>query len=130
MFQFKKYIIKTVTIFIMSFFYVLVGIDHFKNPDWYIKIIPPVLPFKLEMVYFSGLFEILFGFLLLFKKTRKISGWGLVFLLLAVYPANIYLAITNGEAMNTTAYIAWGRLPIQFLLIGLAYWHANENIEF
>tara|TARA_B100001250_G_scaffold340163_1_gene307751 strand:- start:25 stop:417 length:393 start_codon:yes stop_codon:yes gene_type:complete len=129
MFQFKKYIIKTVTIFIMSFFYVLVGVDHFKNPDWYIKIIPPVLPFKLEMVYLSGFFEILFGILLLFKKTRQISGWGLVLLLLAVYPANLYLAITNGEVMNTTPYIAWGRLPIQFLFIGLAYWHANEDIE-
>ena len=127
MFQFKKHLIKTVTIFIMGFFYVFVGIDHFKNPSWYIQIIPPVLPYKLELVYLSGFFEILFGILLLFRKTRNIAGWGLILLLLAVYPANIYLAITNGKALNTTTFIAWGRLPVQFLFIGLAYWHINEN---
>jgi len=119
--------IKTITIFIMSFFYVSVGISHFKTPDWYIKIIPPVLPYKLELVYLSGLFEILFGILLIFNKTRYLAGWGLILLLLAVYPANVYLAITNGQALNTTPFVAWGRLPIQFLFIGLAYWHANEN---
>ena len=55
-----------------------------------------------------------------------IAGWGLILLLIAVYPANIYLALTNGAAMDTTPIIAWGRLPFQFVFIGLAYWHAKS----
>ncbi len=52
--------------------------------------------------------------------------WGLILLLIAVYPANIYLAQTNGAAMNTTPLIAWGRLPFQFVFIGIAYWHSKK----
>ncbi len=109
----------------MSLFYVFVGLSHFKNPEIYIKIVPPILPLKLSLIYISGSFEILFGILLIFKKTRFLASWGLILLLLAVYPANIYLAITNGGAMNTTELIAWGRLPIQFIFILLAYWHSD-----
>ena len=100
MIQFKEDILKVISIFIMSSFYILVGIDHFKNPDWYVKIIPPILPYKLELVYFSGILEVFLGVLLVFKKMRFIACWGLIALLLAVYPANIYLAVTNGSALG------------------------------
>ena len=63
----------------------------------------------------------------MFQKTRAFAGKGLILLLLAVFPANIYLAQTNGAAMNTTPLIAWGRLPIQFIFIGLAYWHSLDK---
>ena len=53
----------------MSFFYIYIGIDHFNNPNWYVRIIPPIFPYKLGLVYFSGILEILLGFLLLIKKT-------------------------------------------------------------
>ena len=85
MIQFKEDILKVISIFIMSSFYILVGIDHFKNPDWYVKIIPPILPYKLELVYFSGILEVFLGVLLVFKKMRFIACWGLIALLLAVY---------------------------------------------
>ena len=110
----------------MSSFYILVGIDHFLRPGWYAQIVPPVLPYKFELVYISGIFEILFGGLLLIPSMRYFAGWGLILLLIAVYPANIYLALTNGAAMGTTPLIAWGRLPFQFVFIGLAYWHSKS----
>ena len=109
----------------MGIFYILVGISHFTSPIWYVQIVPPSLPYKLELVYISGLFEILFGGMLFFKKTRFLAGWGLILLLIAVYPANIYLAQTNGAAMNTTPLVAWGRLPVQFIFVGLAYLHSK-----
>ena len=109
----------------MSFFYIVTGISHFTSADWFLKIVPPYLFYKLELVYISGFFEILFGSLLLIKSTRYYAAWGLILLLIAVYPANIYLAQTNGAAMNTTPLLAWGRLPFQFLFIGLAYWHSK-----
>ena len=117
--------IKTISIIIMTLFYIGAGINHFINPDWFVRIVPPILPFKITIVYISGIFEVILGCLLIFPKTRFIAGWGLILLLLAVYPANIYVALTNGKAMDTTPMIAWGRLPFQFVFIGLAYWHSK-----
>jgi len=120
-----KFKIKTISIIIMSLFYIMAGTNHFISPDWYVRIVPPILPFKTAIVYISGILEIILGSLLIFPKTRFIAGWGLIILLVAVYPANIYVALTNGEAMDITPLIAWGRLPFQFVLIGLAYWHSK-----
>ena len=120
-----KFDIKYFSMIVMGVFYISIGVSHFTSPVWYVQIVPPYLPYKLELVYISGLFEILFGGMLFFKKTRFLAGWGLILLLIAVYPANIYLAQTNGAAMNTTPLIAWGRLPVQFIFVGLAYWHSK-----
>ena len=113
------------SIVIMSIFYTSVGIKQFTNLLWFVKIVPPILPYKLALVYISGFFEIVLGVLLLFPAFRYVAGWGLILLLIAVFPANIYLAQTNGVALNTTPLIAWGRLPIQFVLIAIAYWHTK-----
>ena len=113
------------SIVIMSIFYVSVGIKHFTNPSWFLKIVPPILPYKLSLVYISGFFEIVLGLLLLFPTLRYVTGWGLILLLIAVFPANIYLAQTNGAALNTTPLVAWGRLPFQFVFIAIAYWHTK-----
>ena len=120
--KYQKWI-KQISIIIMSLFYILVGLNHFIDPYWFMQIVPPYLPFHLHLVYISGFFEIVFGIMLLVPAFRFYACWGLIFLLIAVYPANIYLAQTNGAAMNTTPFIAWARLPVQFLFIGLAYWH-------
>ena len=111
----------------MSSFYIYVGIDHFNNPNWYVRIIPPIFPYKLGLVFFSGILEILLGVLLLIKKLRFLAGWGLILLLLSVYPANIYLAVTNGTALGISPAAAWLRLPFQFLFIAMAYWHLDTE---
>ena len=117
--------IRLFSIIIMSIFYVSVGVNHFTIPEWFLQIVPPWLPYKLELVYISGFLEIIFGVMLLIPATRFYASWGLILLLIAVYPANIYLAQTNGAAMNTTPLVAWGRLPFQFVFIALAYWHTK-----
>ena len=119
-------ILKTLSIYLMSFFYIGVGIDHFIRTEWYEKIVPPFLPFKIELVLISGVFEVILGLMLLFPQLRFLAGNGLILLLILVYPANIYLAYTHGAAMGTTPLIAWGRLPIQFIFIGLAYIHSKS----
>ena len=118
--------IKFITILLMSCFYMNVGVKHFIEPEWFIQIMPPNFPFHLASVYISGFFFFFLGFLLLIPQTRYYAAWGLILLLIAVFPANIYLALTNGDAMGTTSAIAWGRLPFQFLFIGLAYWHSKD----
>ena len=120
---------KFITIVLMSLFYINVGIQHFVDPNWFVQIMPPYLPFHYEAVYLSGFFEILFGLMLLYNKTRYIAAWGLILLLIAVYPANIYLAFNKipQEAIGISAFAAsWVRLPIQFIFLGLAYWHSKD----
>ena len=118
--------IKLITMYIMSIFYISVGINHFIEPEWFIQIVPPYLStYDLELVYISGIFEVMFGIMILFKKTRYYAAWGLILTLAAVFPANIYLAQSDGVAMGTSAAVAWYRLPFQSLFIVLAYWHRN-----
>ena len=119
----KVTIIKSFLIIISSIFYVIVGIKHFIEPEYFLSIVPPYLPYHLELVYISGLFEILFGLLILFPKYRYYGAIGLILLLVAVFPANIYLAQSKEaqEAIGATHEIATWRLPIQGVLIWIAY---------
>ena len=120
----KVTIIKSFLIIISSIFYVIVGIKHFIEPEYFLSIVPPYLPYHLELVYISGLFEILFGLLILFPKYRYYGAIGLILLLVAVFPANIYLAQSKEaqEALGATQEIATWRLPIQGVLIWIAYY--------
>ena len=122
--------IKYFSILVMSVFYINIGIRHFTDPYWFFHIIPPFLLFiGLELVYISGVFEILFGLMLLFPETRKLASYGLILLLIAVYPANLYLAFYEEpqRLIGISAFDAsWVRLPIQFIFIGLAYWHSKD----
>jgi uncharacterized membrane protein len=120
-------IFKLFTIIVMSIFYINVGIKHFTDPNWFLQIYPPFLPFGLAAVYISGFFEVLFGVMLLIPKARFYAGWGLIMLLIAVFPANIYLAYTNGAVMNISQGLAYARLPIQGVFIWLAYWHSKDD---
>ena len=119
-------LVKGISVYVMGIFYIIVGIKHFQDPSWFVQIVPPILPYKYELVYISGFFEILLGILLMIPRFQSIAAKGLMALLICVYPANIYLAQTNGVAMGISPLIAWGRLPFQFVFIGLAYWHLKE----
>lgn len=113
----------------MSSAYIYVGIRHFIDPDFFLAIMPDYLPFHQEAVYVSGIFEILLGGMLLFPKSRKVAGWGLIFLLIAVFPANIYLAQNEAaqQAIDISQTAAIVRLPFQALFIGLAFWHQRGS---
>ena len=116
--------------YLMSIGMIYIGIVHFVDPGFFLKIMPPYLPWHLELVYISGFFEILLGSLLLIKKYRFYAAWGLILLFIAVYPANIYLAFNEGpqKALDISPFLAsWVRLPIQFVLIALAYWYTKPN---
>ena len=119
-------LVKVISVYVMGIFYIIVGIKHFQDPSWFVQIVPPILPYKYELVYISGFFEVLLGILLMIPRFQSIAAKGILALLICVYPANIYLAQTNGVAMGISPLIAWGRLPFQFVFIGLAYWHLKK----
>jgi|TARA_A100001035_G_scaffold208623_1_gene168522 uncharacterized membrane protein len=120
----KVIIAKYILIIISSIFYVIVGIKHFIDPNFFLAIVPPYLPYHLELVYISGLFEILFGVMILFPKYRYWGSVGLILLLIAVFPANIYLfqSVEAQKAIGATQEIATWRLPVQGIFILVAYW--------
>ncbi|MEP7038387.1 MAG: DoxX family protein, partial [Acidobacteriota bacterium] len=100
---------------------------HFFNSDFYLKMMPPVLPLHLFLIYLSGVFEIALGTLLLIPKYTRFAAWGLTALLIAVFPANIYMAMNTelfSEFSPTALYL---RLPIQFVLIAWAFWFTKKS---
>jgi uncharacterized membrane protein len=107
-----------------AIFYVVAGTLHFLRPEFYLKIMPPYIPWHAAMVEISGFFEILGGLGLLIPRTRRAAAWGLVLLLIAVFPANLYMA-TNPVETGATAIapaLRWGRLPLQALFIWWVLW--------
>ena len=123
-----KYI-KLITIYFMSISYTYVGVRHFIDPDFFLAIMPNYLPYHLEFVYLSGIAEITFGILLLFKKTRTYAAYGLIILLVCVFPANIHLVESelSQSILDATKTQTIIRLPFQILFISLAYWHSKNN---
>jgi len=120
---------KALTILTMSFMYTYIGIKHFINPQYFLNITPPQIPYKLFVVYFTGLLEILGGLLLLILKTRKIGAYMIIFLLIIVFPANIYLYVSDipQQLLGISKTQALIRMPFQIPLLLLAYWHSKEN---
>ena len=92
------------------------GLLHFLRPATYLAIMPPQLPQPLLLVYLSGAFELLGGLGLLWSRSRRLAGWGLLALLLAVFPANVYMALIH-EQLHIPGWLAWARLPLQPLLL-------------
>ena len=113
----------------MGLLYVSVGIKHFINPDFFVAIVPPIIKWKQEIVFISGFFEITLGLLLLFNQTRKLAAWGIILLLIAVFPANIYLYVSDipRDMIGVSKDQALFRLPFQIPLMIIAYWYTKEK---
>ena len=123
----EKY--KLLSIYVMSFMYVFIGIKHFTDPKYFLDIVPPQLPSKLFLVYLTGLIEVVGGVAILAPKTRKVGAYLLIFLLVSVFPANIYLYVseTPQSLLGISETDALIRMPFQIPLILLAYWHSKKN---
>jgi uncharacterized membrane protein len=107
---------------------ILAGITHFLAPGEYVKIVPSLLPAPETIVYISGVFEILGGFGLLIPSVSQAAAWGLVLLLIAVYPANINMAVNHIKITHVpdSNLLQAIRLPFQFVLIAWAWWYTKE----
>ncbi len=115
---------RRIALVLASIFYIGAGILHFTKTEFYLKIVPPYIPWHPAMVWISGAFEILGGIGLLIPPFRRAAAGGLVALLIAVFPANIYMA-TNPVAAGAgslSPLVLWGRLPLQFIFIAWLLW--------
>ena len=107
-------------VYLMGGLYFLAGVNHFISPKFYLKIMPPYLPYHEFLVMVSGLAEIGLGALLFIPTTRSWAAWGIIILLIAVFPANLYMAYAE-KFQELSPWIRWGRLPLQFVLIWWAF---------
>jgi uncharacterized membrane protein len=112
---------KKFSLYAIIILYIAAGINHFIHPSFYLKIMPPWLSFHKELVLISGVLELLFGLLLAFSFSRPFAAWGIILLLMAVFPANIQMMINYKNENNPQLWVAILRLPIQLVLIYWAY---------
>jgi uncharacterized membrane protein len=116
---------------VLALMFVLAGALHFAMPQFYVKIVPPYLPAPLQLVYVSGFFEMLGGLGLLMPAemlgvpVRKIAAWGLVALLIAVMPANIYMVTDHERFATIPLWALWLRLPMQVPLVWWAWLYSR-----
>ncbi len=118
--------------YLLAIAFVVAGVNHFVSPEFYVAIMPPYLPWHLELVWISGVFEILGGLGVLFPQPlRRWSAWGLVALLIAVFPANLHVALNDvaiGD-LPRSPLLAWVRLPFQFVFIAWVIWCTSPPPE-
>ena len=108
--------------------FILVGISHFRNPQIFVEIVPPFLPFALFLVYLTGVMEIAGGIGIIYPGSRLITGRLLVLFLLAVFPANLYMWFAdvpfNGTLLTTQQHML--RAGIQVVLIIVALYLSGD----
>jgi len=111
-------------------FYVGGGINHFANTDFYMPMMPPYLPWHLALICLSGAAEIVLGVAVFVPSLRRLAAWGIILLLIAVFPANLHIALHNvplgGRAQGLGIW-NWVRLPFQAVLIAWASWYTREE---
>ena len=114
---------KEISLYIMAILYILAGVNHFYQPKFYMRIMPPYIPWHKFMVYLSGAIEILLGILLMIPACSSLAAWGIIALLIAVFPANVYHLTSSKPGGKFPMWALYLRLPLQGALMLWAYWY-------
>jgi uncharacterized membrane protein len=117
---------KRALLYFMAAFYVFAGVMHFARPDAYLPMMPPYLPWHGGLVFLSGVAEVALGIAVLVPTLRPIAAWGIILLLIAVFPANIHIALNNVALFGNLEGAGiwnWVRLPMQGVLALWAWWY-------
>ncbi len=118
--------IKTISKWLLAFLMVFAGVMHFISPKFFLKIMPPYLPLHLELVYLSGVFELGLGVCLLIPRFSRFAAWGIIALLIAVFPANIYV-YQHQEIIPASPTAHLLRLLFQGVLIWMAFCQTRKS---
>jgi uncharacterized membrane protein len=118
---------KTLSRWVLGSLFVAAGANHLVNPAFYLRIMPGYLPWHRELVDLSGIAEMLLGAMLLARGTRVLAAWGLIALLIAVFPANVNMALHPEAFPGLPPLALWARLPLQGVLILWVWWHTRPE---
>ncbi len=113
---------RAVALWTLATFFVVAGLNHFLNPIPYLAMMPPYLPWHERLIIVSGVAEIAGGLGILIARMRWLAGWGLIVLLVAVFPANVQVALHGWPGVQIPQWTLWARLPLQVVLIAWVYW--------
>lgn len=105
--------------YLIGVLFVLAGMNHFRKPKLYERIMPPYIPAHSAMVMLSGVAEMILGFMIMNKNTQAEAAWGIIIMLIAFLPIHIYMLQNEKAAMKLPKWALILRLPLQF---GLMYW--------
>jgi uncharacterized membrane protein len=119
-------LMRTILRWLAVIFFVVAGTFHFFRPELYLQIMPPYFPAPQWLVAVSGIAEIAGGLGLLIRPWRRAAGWGLIALLVAVFPANIYMVQHPGQ-FHFAPWILWARLPLQGVFIAWVWFAAIQR---
>jgi len=119
--------LKAVLRIVFALFFVAAGVNHFIRTDFYLRMMPPYVPLHLVMVQISGVAEIALGLLLLIPRTVPMAAWGLIALLIAVFPANLQMALHPETFPEFSTRALWFRLPLQGGMIAWAWFYTRKN---
>ncbi|MBA3540989.1 MAG: DoxX family membrane protein [Deltaproteobacteria bacterium] len=119
--------VKLVLRWLLTIVMVAAGVNHFIGTATYVAMMPAELPAPLALVYLSGVAEILGGLGLILPATRRLAAWGLIALFVAVFPANLNMALNDLPlgASTIPRWALWARLPLQLVFIAWAYWYTR-----
>ncbi len=112
---------KKLLLYFMALLFIAAGINHFWHIGMYVSIMPPYLPWPLALIYITGAMEILLGVLLIPRSSRRMAAAGLIFLLIAIFPANVQMTINYAHEHNPYLWITVVRLPLQVVLIWIIW---------
>ena len=116
-----------ISVALLSLLFIAAGFNHFVSPGMYLKIMPEYLPWPLALVYVSGFFEVLGGVGLAVPRLRRAAGWGLIALLVAVFPANVDMLMHAEQFPAIPVWALLARLPLQGVLIAWVWWAAVKS---
>jgi uncharacterized membrane protein len=108
-------------LYLMAFLYIIAGINHFRSPGMYLKIIPSYFSNPRLLNILSGAAEIILGLLLMLPLLSHFAAWGIIALLIAVFPANLFMYQNKKASFGLPKWILLLRMPLQLLLILWAY---------
>ncbi|MEP6591468.1 MAG: MauE/DoxX family redox-associated membrane protein [Gemmatimonadota bacterium] len=122
-------LIRTVTRWIFGVLLCYAGTNHFRHPDGFVQIMPDYLPWPLALVYLSGVAECGLGAMLLVRGWARVAAWGIIALLIAIFPANINMAVHPAIYPQAPVWALWLRLPVQGLLMWWVYQYTKPGME-
>jgi uncharacterized membrane protein len=120
---------KRIALVLLSAAFVFAGATHFTRPEFFVAIVPPLLPAPLLLVYVSGVAEIAGGAGVLIPRLRRLAGFGLLALLVAVYPANIHMALHPEQFPETSQAALYARLPFQLVFAAWVWWATKPDTK-
>lgn len=118
---------KRIALLLLAAFFVSAGVSHFTNEAFFVRIVPPWLPAPLLAVQLSGVAEIAGGVGVLIPRLRRLAGFGLLALLVAVYPANVHMALHPELFPEMTPTALYVRLPLQFVAMAWVWWATKPD---